>query len=447
MPPNILFILIDGLRSDQVFNDNRTCITPNIDFLKNNGTSFSQAISSADGTILSLNSIINGLYPNSIGTRSQKIIFKENNLIQFLLDCGYNIYGFLPKLTSFQSFIELCTNKNITYEPGPPTIPLSKTGEKILDFLDSKPSDPWFYFLHIFDLHALREGSIPNDLHDFDTEEFGHSKYERVVSSIDHWIGKILKKIDLKNTIVILTADHGEKIPIDDKDITKFEPKLESITKLGRNTLPKFSHNLGGKFLYGFRKSVASFKINQANKGLSSYQKRSRLPHFSMSLYDESIRIPLIFLGVDIKTKSITKQVASVDIFPTIADLLEKPLTVKLDGNSLFPFFNNEEIPENPIYLHTMPHQETHDDDSIGIRTSTYKFFRHARTIGKNVHLYNLENDPFENFNIADDSQNIIDDMEKILEKYNEDESITQNNQLDDEEEKISKELKKLGYM
>ena len=61
MPPNILFILIDGLRSDQVFNDNRTCITPNIDFLKNNGTSFSQAISSADGTILSLNSIINGL--------------------------------------------------------------------------------------------------------------------------------------------------------------------------------------------------------------------------------------------------------------------------------------------------------------------------------------------------------------------------------------------------
>ena len=113
----------------------------------------------------------------------------------------------------------------------------------------------------------------------------------------------------------------------------------------------------------------------------------------------------------------------------------------------IFPFFNNEEIPENPIYLHTMPHQETHDDDSIGIRTSTYKFFRHARTIGKNVHLYNLENDPFENFNIADDSQNIIDDMEKILEKYNEDESITQNNQLDDEEQKISKELKKLGYM
>ena len=447
MRPNILFILVDGLRSDQCFGVDKTSHTPNIDFLKENGISFSQAISSADGTILSLNSIINGMYPNSTGTRSQKIIFKENNLIRFLSDYNYNIYGFLPKLTSFQSFIEICANKNITYESGPPTVPLSKTGKTILDFLDSKTSEPWFYFVHIFDLHALREGSNPDGLNDFDSEEFGHTKYERVVSSIDFWIGKILKKIDLKNTIVILTADHGEKIPVDDKDITKFEPKFESVTKLGRNALPKFSHNLGGKFLYGFRKSVASFKINQANKGLSSYQKRSRLPHFSMSLYDEIVRVPLIFSGFGISTKSITKQVGSVDIFPTIADLLKQPLTIKLDGNSLFPFFNNRVIPENPIYLHTMPHQEMKNEDSVGIRTSTHKFFRHARKPGKNTHLFNLENDPFENFNISDDFPNIISNMEEILQKYNEDESVTQNEVLDEEEEKISKELKKLGYM
>ena len=242
-------------------------------------------------------------------------------------------------------------------------------------------------------------------------------------------------------------ADHGEKIPVDDKDITKFEPKLESVTKLGRNALPKFSHNLGGKFLYGFRKSVASFKINQANKGLSSYQKRSRLPHFSMSLYDEIVRVPLIFSWFGISTKSITMQVGSVDIFPTIADLLKQPLTIKLDGNSLFPFFNNRVIPENPIYLHTMPHQEMKNEDSVGIRTSTHKFFRHARKPGKNTHLFNLENDPFENFNISDDFPNIISNMEEILQKYNEDESVTQNEVLDEEEEKISKELKKLGYM
>ena len=69
------------------------------------------------------------------------------------------------------------------------------------------------YFLHIFDLHAIREGSMPTGLENFDTEKFGSTKYEKIVSSIDYWIGKILEKIDLENTIVIITADHGEKIP------------------------------------------------------------------------------------------------------------------------------------------------------------------------------------------------------------------------------------------
>ena len=448
MQPNILFILVDSLRADQCFGNDRTCVTPNIDSLKKNGLSFSQAISSADGTILSLNSIINGMHPNSTGTRSQKIIFKENNLVQYLCNLNYNIYGFLPKLTSFQSFNKLCMNKNISYEPGPPTVPLSKTGQTILDFLDSKISEPWFYFVHIFDLHALREGSIPDGLDDFDYEKFGHTKYERVVSSIDFWIGKILKKIDLKNTIVILTSDHGEKIPIDEKDITKFEPKLESVVKLGRNTLPKLSHNLGGKFLYGFRKFIASFKINQANKGLSSYQKRSRLPYFFLSLYDESIRVPLIFSGFGIPTKYVTKQAAAVDIFPTIADLLKQPLNVKLDGNSLFPFFNNKVISENPIYLHTAPYEELSPLDSIGLRTSKYKYFRASRDSKQNVNLYDLKNDPHENRNIAKNHPLLVEEMEKILSEITSSSKEPKQEDISkDEEEKIRKELKKLGYM
>jgi len=33
MKPNIIFFLIDGLRADQVYGNNRTCKTPNIDSL------------------------------------------------------------------------------------------------------------------------------------------------------------------------------------------------------------------------------------------------------------------------------------------------------------------------------------------------------------------------------------------------------------------------------
>ena len=34
-----------------------------------------------------------------------------------------------------------------------------------------------------------------------------------MVSAIDVWIGRILEKIDLNKTLVVLTADHGEYVP------------------------------------------------------------------------------------------------------------------------------------------------------------------------------------------------------------------------------------------
>lgn len=222
--PNILFVIVDSLRADKFYGNKKTSITPNIDSLLKNGAYFTQAISPADGTILSLNGILNGLYPFSIGTRTKKIILKENNLINFLQNHGYHIYGLFPQLTSFQPLINLCENKENTYDAGPPAVPLSKTFTQIINLLHSiAMHEPWFYFLHIFDLH--RDGTIQTEIGDFDHERFGQSKYERTVSSIDFWIGKILTAINMAKTLVILTSDHGERIPINEKDIVYFEPK------------------------------------------------------------------------------------------------------------------------------------------------------------------------------------------------------------------------------
>ena len=45
-----------------------------------------------------------------------------------------------------------------------------------------------------------------------------------MLSALDKWIGKLLEKINLQNTIVIVTADHGEFVPsikINGKTISK----------------------------------------------------------------------------------------------------------------------------------------------------------------------------------------------------------------------------------
>ena len=87
--PNILFIVIDSLRNDQCHGNNRTSITPNIDKMISNGSYFSQTISSADGTILALNSVLTGLFQlqRKLGTCWEKYsYFKPNLLPQIFLN-------------------------------------------------------------------------------------------------------------------------------------------------------------------------------------------------------------------------------------------------------------------------------------------------------------------------------------------------------------------------
>ena len=67
-------------------------------------------------------------------------------------------------------------------------------------------------------------------------------KYEKMVSALDFWIGKLLNQIDMKKTLVILTSDHGEYIPfIQDGDkVIDLEPSSLEINlwKIG-NKIPK----------------------------------------------------------------------------------------------------------------------------------------------------------------------------------------------------------------
>ena len=129
--------------------------------------------------------------------------------------------------------------------------------KKIIQLLESEKQEPCFYYFHIFDLHPLREGRKPLGIKNFDHEKFGSSPYERTVSSIDFWLGKILEHVDLDNTILILTSDHGQSTPYEDHPEVDFEPKLEASKKIGLKFLPKTTHKAGGQFLYKIRKLVS----------------------------------------------------------------------------------------------------------------------------------------------------------------------------------------------
>ena len=480
MRPNILFFLIDGLRADQCFGKDKTSYTPNIDSLIQKGTYFSNAFTSVDGTIVSLNTIFSSNFQVGNAARSQKVTLIENNLIDTLKNNGYHIYGTLPNQAFYNSLLEHFENENkldhiencdlngeysidpvaaqfldkkikashSEFEKHQATLPTG-LAKRIIQFLESEEKqEPYFCYFHIFDIHPLREGKKPIGIEDFDNEKNGSSIYARTVSSIDFQLGKILELIDLENTILILTADHGERIPYGGIRGVDFEPKLDHTVDFGKKILPKSAHKTGGEFLYNIRKFVGKRKLNRSNKQLTNYQKRSRDPYFTLSLFDENLHVPLLFVGNSIKPRIITKQARHIDISPTIYELLDIPLDRKISGKSLISFADESPQEENPSYLHTMPYQKLSPSDMIGLRTNKYKYFRAARDPKANVNLYDLKNDPYENNNIAETNKELITQFEKKILQLEKDNFSEYEEKISEKElQRISNELKRLGYM
>ena len=463
MRPNIIFLLVDGLRADQCFGKDKTSVTPNIDSLIQKGMYFTNAYSSVDGTILSLRTIFHSLNPIKIGNRN-KLTLQKNNLFEIFEKNGYEINGLIPDLKGFSEYANCFQNLNKTYTywdyMGKMDKFLSNTSsaitDKVIDFLKSKENNsPWFYYVHLMTLHPLKEyfanhkneqNSLNLGIGNFDSEEYGKGLYERTVSFIDYQLGKILENVNLDNTILILTADHGQSIPYQGNSEVDFQPKLENTVTIGKKLLPKSAHKIGGKFLHNIRKSVGKSKLEKSNKTLTNYEKRSRDPYFTLSLYDELIHVPLLFVGSSINPQIIEKQARHVDICSTIYDLLGITVINEKSGESLRS--NEYDIEKNIQYLHTMPYQKLSTSDMVGIRNNEYKYFRFARNLNENVHLYDLKEDPYENNNIADENKELILEFERKITEFEKNDLSNDDDDLSEEElTKISGQLKKLGYM
>ena len=469
MRPNIIFFLIDGLRADQYFGNDKTSFTPNIDSLRKKGTYFTNAFASVDGTLLSLSAIFHSLYPIKTPDIRLKLNLQKNNLFDILAKNGYEINGLVPALTSFIDTANYFENNIKTYNylgylNKMDQFLLNTTSsitDKIIDFLKSRTSKKsWFYYIHTQTLHPLKEYFASYDnkrdllnqgIKDFNNEKFGAGLYERTVSFIDHELGKILEHVDLDNTILILTSDHGQSIPYEGHPEVDFEPKLATSKKIGLKILPKATHKVGGQFLYKMRKSVAKRKLNKANEKLTNYQKRSRESAYAISsLFDEMLHVPLLFAGNHINSSTVSDLVHHTDILPTLCGLVNINLNQAIHGRSLVLLIEGNKIEEKPIYLRTRPYLDPkpNECDSIGIRTSIYKYFRSTYNAKENVHLYDLENDPYENNNIARSHKQLVARFENKILEFQKDNLSEHKEKIPDEEiEEISNELYKLGYM
>jgi len=453
--PNVLLVVIDSLRADKFFGTEKTSFTPNFDKMIKNGIYFEQAISSADATLLSWAGLFTGKHPFKTGIRSSR--FKKLNkntttYFNILKKSGYNFYSFLPISGKVVGIFPDFENIDC-YD----TMPRFNMGldEKIQDFFSSSKKEPWLCYIHSYNLHFP---VLPP--HGFNDEKFGINNYEKQISLIDNSIKKLMESVDLKNTLVIFTSDHGAYFPtvINNGKKINFETKgnIQNLTISVTSKIPKQLHSIKTKSFLILEKIKKKKRLNVINNlDLKPHELRGLLHQRSNSdnfLFDDLVHVPLLFLGSGINNnKIISQQVRLIDLFPTICDLLKIENPVDIDGKSLVPLIEGKNQEEFPAYFESSPLVQIKTNDVIGIRTSKYKYFRDRYNPKKRNFLFDLEKDPFENINLANNSK-VIEEMENILLQITNnykflDDGQTIKNTDDEDTEKIENVLKKLGYV
>ncbi|WP_045480440.1 DUF3413 domain-containing protein [Vibrio owensii] len=220
--PNVLFILVDAWR----YSDSTQEIMPNVSKFSEKTVNFSQHMSGGNSTqagIFSLFYSLPATYWDSFYASQKSPVFMDT-----LQNQGYRlgIFGSAPLTSPPLSRTVFKKVKDLT---------LKQTGEtqikrdqqitdEFIQFQKQDSDKPYFSFLFYDSAHGT---SFPEPEfakfkpywervdhillnNDFDASLY-HNRYKNSLYFIDSLIAKILKNVDLENTIVVITSDHGEE--------------------------------------------------------------------------------------------------------------------------------------------------------------------------------------------------------------------------------------------
>jgi len=310
---NCILITIDTLRADYLSCYGHDKPTPNIDWLAENGVLFERAISQIPLTSPSHASLLTSTYPRQTEVTDNGYKMNDFNLsiAEVLSDSGFNTSGFVgafpvaSKLGFDQGFLvfndyfspyasisrltllRVLNHLGIWETKGNVQRRAEKVVNPFLKWLTSSKDQPFFSWVHLYDPHMPYDPPAPYDQYAEEAnseEERMIALYEGEIAYVDSQIGRITQALSdlgiMENTVIILTADHGE--------------------------------HLGDHGIY-----------------------YDHGPY----IYDTAIWVPLIIFcpGKIPSGLRITNQVELIDVAPTICDVLHVKKPQQMEGRSLLP--------------------------------------------------------------------------------------------------------------
>lgn len=132
------------------------------------------------------------------------------------------------------------------------------------------------------------------------------------------------------------------------------------------------------------------------------------------NLYDHSVRVPLIFRGPGIPAGEVREQyVYLLDIFPTLCKLCGVEIPASVEGISFADMFTDASVQtRETLYF-------VYNDMIRGVKNRRYKLIEYCNTV-RQTQLFDLEKDPNELVNLADDPEYalVVEEMRRLLFAY-----------------------------
>jgi arylsulfatase A-like enzyme/Flp pilus assembly protein TadD len=346
----IILVSVDALRTDRLAAYGApTPRTPAMDTLAADGIVFDRAYSPSPQTLPAHASLLTGRLPFHTGVRGPAgftLPERERTIAEVLRDRGYDTAGVvssyaLRRDTGIDQGFAFFDDA-LTDDRSLVAGPLARDGAEAQQIAEHWLESARTDRAFLF-LH-LHGAHTPHQWPDGDRSRI--DRYDDAVAYADRTVGGLMQYLKshqlYDQSTIILTSDHGE--------------------------------------------------------GLGDHGEQGH----GLLLYEEAVRVPLIIkpAASEVWRRRVPDPVQLVDVLPTIADFARAPLPDGLDGESLTPLFDESETRSPRIAYAESLLGRLHFGWSPAASVTDGRF-RYVRTTRDE--LYDLETDPREQVNLADE--------------------------------------------
>ena len=363
-PLNVFLLTVDSLRADMPWTGYPRKIAPNLTQLAAEGTTYTRAYSASSYTAKSVATMLSGRWASTLyrsgwffANYSQANLFFTEALqeqgIRTLgwhghmyfgrgkgLEQGFDVWELVPGIT-----FDAQTDNHVTSEK------MTKLGIELFGKGENtgKQFFAWAHYMDPHDQYIQHEES----------EQWGKKNRDRYDSEVfytDLWIGKLLdfckKQPWWKNTVLIISADHGEAF---------------------------------------------------GDHGMWKH---------AFELWEVLTHVPMIVVGPGIEAQRIDEPRSHIDLAPTIMDLMGQKALPSFLGTSLAPELFGLEKPKHRNVIVTELAEDSHNPPRRAILHGDHKLIVYGS--GWKYQLFNLKVDPKEETDLAKTEPEVLEKMKKV---------------------------------